>query len=85
VSTRTGALILAAAAGLVGCNSLPLEECASQQVPVMDAQGGVYRCTAAEDCPRSSRVSLCVTDTGSSEECIRCLDTRCVRTTPEAC
>jgi hypothetical protein len=51
----------------------------------MDAQGEVYRCTASEDCPRSSRASLCVTDTGTQDECIRCLDTRCVRVTPEAC
>ena len=85
MSTRIGALILAAAAGLVGCDAPSVEECASRQVPVTNAQGDVYRCIAAEDCPRSARVSLCVTDTGSSEECIRCLDTRCVRVTPEAC
>jgi hypothetical protein len=85
VRTRIGALILAAAAGLVGCNTPAPEECASKQVPVTDSEGGVYRCTAAEDCPRSARVSLCVTDSGSSEECIRCLDTQCVRITPEDC
>lgn len=51
----------------------------------MDAHGGVYRCTAAEDCPRSSRVSLCVADTGGQETCIRCLDTQCVTMIPETC
>lgn len=83
--TRIGALVLAAIAGLFGCNAPSITECASKQVPVTNAQGDVYRCTAVEDCPRSSRVSLCVTDTGSDEDCIRCLDTRCVRITPESC
>ena len=72
-------------AGLAGCGTLPPEECASKQLPVTDAQGDVYRCTAAEDCPRSSGVSLCVTDTGSQAPCIRCLDTQCVTITPESC
>jgi hypothetical protein len=86
VRTRIGALVLAAAAGLFGCDTPSDEACASPQVVrVMDAQGDVYRCTASEDCPRSSRVSLCVTDTSSFEECIRCQDTQCVRIIPETC
>jgi hypothetical protein len=72
-------------AGLAGCGIPPPEECASKQEPVMNAEGGIYRCTAAEDCPRSSRVSLCIADTGGQEACIRCLDTRCVTITPESC
>ena len=80
--TRIGALVIAVTAGLAGCNPPPPEECVSKQVPVTNAQGDVYRCTASEDCPRSSRVSLCVTDTGSQDECVRCLDTRCVRILP---
>lgn len=51
----------------------------------MNAEGGVHRCTAAEDCPRSSRVSLCVDDIGGQEACIRCLDTECVTLLPETC
>lgn len=72
-------------AGLAGCGIPPPEECASKQEPVAHPEGGVYRCTAAEDCPRSSRVSLCVADTGSQETCLRCLDTQCVVITPETC
>lgn len=72
-------------AGLAGCGTPPPEECTSKQLPVTDAQGAVYRCTAAEDCPRSSRVPLCVTDSGAQQDCIRCLDTRCVTITPETC
>ncbi|MCY1073408.1 hypothetical protein [Archangium lansingense] len=49
-------------------------------------EGTVYRCTAAEDCPRSSRVSLCVDDIGSQDAaCIRCMNTECVAITPETC
>ncbi|WP_146209585.1 hypothetical protein [Vitiosangium sp. GDMCC 1.1324] len=83
--TRIVALVLAFAAGLAGCNATPPEECTPPPQPVMNGQGAVYRCVASEDCPRSSRVSLCVSDTGTQEECIRCLNTECVRVIPEAC
>ncbi|MFL5358568.1 hypothetical protein [Archangium sp.] len=83
--TRIGALVLAVAAGLAGCNTAPAEECASQQLPVINAQGAEYRCTASEDCPRSSGVPLCVSDTGNLEACVRCIETRCYTVTPEAC
>jgi hypothetical protein len=85
VRTRIGAFVLAIAAGLAGCDTPSPEECASKQLPVTNAQGDVYRCTASEDCPRSSSVALCVTDTGSQDACIRCVDTRCVLVTPEDC
>ncbi len=52
---------------------------------MLDAQGGPSRCIAAEDCPRSSRVPLCIADTGDRETCIRCLDTQCVTLIPETC
>jgi hypothetical protein len=72
-------------AGLTGCETR--EECVPKPVPVTNASGGVYRCTAGEDCPRSSRVSLCVADTDTQLECVRCLDTECVLITPlpESC
>ncbi len=72
--------------GLAGCGVPPPEECFSEPEPVTSTDGNVYRCTAAEDCPRSSRVSLCVDDTGARDvPCIRCLDTRCVTIAPESC
>lgn len=52
---------------------------------LLNAQGAEYRCTASEDCPRPSGVSLCVSDIGNLEECIRCSETKCVRIPPEAC
>ncbi len=84
--SRIGALVLLTlVAGLTGCGTR--EECVPQQVPVTNSGNEVYRCTTAEDCPRSARVSLCISDTGSQEECIRCLDTRCVSIVPpeESC
>lgn len=84
--SRIGALVLfALVAGLTGCGTP--EECLLQPVPVTNTNGDVYRCTASEDCPRSSRVSLCVADTGSQQECVRCMDTRCVLISPlpESC
>lgn len=71
--------------GLAGCNAPSAEACAPQTQRMTDAQGNVYRCAASEDCPRSSRASLCVSDTGNQEECIRCFNTECVLITPEAC
>ncbi len=85
VRTRIGVLVLSVAAGLAGCNNPPPEECASKYPRVTDPQGGVFRCIASEDCPRSSRVPLCASDIGNPDECIRCLDTECVRVDPEAC
>jgi hypothetical protein len=80
---RSGILLLGATLGLLGCNDL--EVCGATPVPMTNANGESYRCTVAEDCPRSSRASVCVTDGSPEQECIRCEDTRCVRVTPEAC
>ena len=72
--------------GLAGCGVRSPEECASKKEPMTSPEGTVYRCTAAEDCPRSSRVSLCVDDIGSQDSaCIRCVATECVTITPETC
>jgi hypothetical protein len=86
VRPRIGALVLfTIVAGLTGCDTR--EECVPRPVPVTNSSGDVYRCTAVEDCPRSSRVSLCVADTGTQQECVRCLDTECVLISPlpESC
>ncbi len=76
-------MLMAVAAGLAGCNALV--ECRLQAEPVVNAEGQEYRCTASEDCPRSSRESVCVTDVNPTEECVRCVDTRCVRFSPGVC
>ncbi|RKH70544.1 hypothetical protein D7W81_09270 [Corallococcus aberystwythensis] len=71
------------AAGLLGCNDL--ENCGSTAVDITRTDGGLYRCVTSEDCPRTSRVSVCVTDVSSERECVRCEETHCVRLIPEAC
>jgi len=78
-----GALAVAAAAGLLGCNDI--EVCGSRQETLLAADGGFYRCTTAEDCPRSSRVSVCVTDVSPQQECVKCQETLCTKVIPEAC
>ncbi len=79
------ALAAITAAGLLACNDI--EVCGSRQETLLGADAGFYRCTTAEDCPRSSRVTLCVADTGTQQECVRCLDTECVLISPlpESC
>lgn len=81
--TRITALILATVTGLAGCGPSDSEAC--QPVRVRDDQGNEYRCVASEDCPRSSTTTLCVRDIPGPLECIRCLDTWCVRVPPETC
>ncbi|ATB35261.1 hypothetical protein CYFUS_000673 [Cystobacter fuscus] len=81
--TRITALILATVTGLAGCGPSDSEAC--KPVSVLDAQGGAYRCVASEDCPRSPTMTLCVRDIPGPLECIRCLDTYCVRVPPETC
>jgi hypothetical protein len=78
-----GALAVTAAAGLLGCNDIAV--CGSRQEPLLTADAGVYRCTTAEDCPRSSRVSVCVTDVSPQQECVKCEETLCTKVTPESC
>lgn len=68
---------------LLGCNDI--EVCGSTPVDITRQDGGVYRCVTAEDCPRTSRVFVCVTDVSPERECVRCEESRCVRVIPEAC
>ncbi|WNG52205.1 hypothetical protein F0U60_03725 [Archangium minus] len=72
-------------AGLAGCNSTPPEGCAQEPQKLLDSDGDVYRCIASEDCPRTSRLTLCVSDADVLDPCIRCLETECVRVFPEVC
>jgi hypothetical protein len=78
-----GVLVATAAAGLLACNDI--EVCGSRQEALLAADGSSYRCTTAEDCPRSSRVSVCVTDVSPQQECVKCQETFCTRVIPEAC
>ncbi|MDC0711440.1 hypothetical protein POL68_23415 [Stigmatella sp. ncwal1] len=71
------------AAGLLGCNDL--EVCGSRRETLPATDGNAYRCTTAEDCPRSSGVFVCVTDVSSEQECVTCADTVCTRIIPESC
>ncbi|MBN1206394.1 MAG: hypothetical protein JXB05_15890 [Myxococcaceae bacterium] len=77
-----GVLAATAAVGLLGCNDI--EVCGSRQETLV-ADAGPYRCTTAEDCPRSSRVSVCVTDVSPQQECVKCQETLCTKVIPEAC
>ncbi|WP_369414447.1 hypothetical protein [Corallococcus soli] len=77
-----GALAVVSAM-LLGCNNL--ESCGSTSVDITRTDGSLYRCVTSEDCPRTSRVSVCVTDVSSERECVRCDETRCVRLIPESC
>ena len=81
--TRLAALLVFTVTGLAGCDSVLPEACQSR--PVRDEAGQDYRCVVSEDCPRSANVTLCVRDVPGEVECIRCLDTRCVRVPPETC
>ncbi len=47
--------------------------------------GGDYRCTLPEDCPRPASSLLCTNNADPFRECVRCEDTRCYRVTPEVC
>ncbi|WP_371877535.1 hypothetical protein [Pyxidicoccus parkwayensis] len=73
----------AMAVGLLGCNDL--EVCGSTTADITRDNGEVFRCVTSEDCPRTSRVSVCVTDVSPVAECVRCEDSRCVAVIPEAC
>lgn len=77
------AAVAAIAAGLIGCNDL--EVCGSTSQTIARDNGEVYRCVTAEDCPRTSRVAVCVTDVSPIAECVSCEDTQCVTVTPEKC
>ena len=78
-----GVLVVAVAAGSLGCNDI--EVCGSTQETLLSPDDSPYRCTTAEDCPRSSRVSVCVTDVSPQQECVTCEETMCTRVIPEQC
>lgn len=80
-----GVFAVTVAAGLLGCNDI--EVCGSRKEPLEKegSDGGPYRCTTAEDCPRFSRVSVCVTDVSPQQECVNCEATFCMKVTPETC
>ncbi|MBF5045802.1 hypothetical protein IR215_25635 [Simulacricoccus sp. 17bor-14] len=69
--------------GLLGCNDLQV--CGSHTEPVLEPDGGSFRCIQSEDCPRGSRVFVCTTDVSSERECVKCEDSNCVTVVPEAC
>ena len=75
--------IAALAVALTGCNNL--EVCGASYEDLKRSDQSLYRCTLAEECPRSSREFVCVTDVTSEAACIKCVETRCVRVTPEPC
>lgn len=68
---------------LAGCNNLDV--CDSTVEPLVQEDAQPYRCIAPEDCPRSSREFVCVTDVTAEQACVSCVDTRCVRIVPEPC
>ncbi|WP_425334861.1 hypothetical protein [Myxococcus stipitatus] len=81
---RTAHAILAAiGAGMLGCNDL--EVCGSTAQDITRDDGSVYRCVTSEDCPRTSRVNVCVTDVSPIAECVSCESSRCVTIIPEKC
>jgi hypothetical protein len=74
--------LVVATAGLLACNDI--EVCGSRQDTVFP-DDYTYRCATAEDCPRSARVSVCITDVSPQQECVRCDQTVCVRVIPVSC
>jgi hypothetical protein len=83
VNLRSLLLVLATVSGSTGC--LGASEKCTEPVAVQNPQGQDYRCIASEDCPRAANEALCVSEPSSAPECIRCLNTTCVRITPETC
>ncbi len=78
-----GVLAVSVTAAALGCNDI--EVCGSKQEPMLSADKREYRCTTAEDCPRSSRESVCVTDVSPEQSCVKCQETVCTRVEPEKC
>lgn len=70
------------ACGLAGC--LKSDVCKSEKIPESQADGGAFRCVVAEDCPRPSNVSICLTNS-PEKSCVSCIDTRCVETEITLC
>lgn len=80
----SGLLALGAGAA-VGCGAGGEDICGVRKERVMAVDGTAYRCTVAEDCPRPSRVFVCVTDRDPEQACVRCEQTVCERVIPEVC
>jgi hypothetical protein len=72
-----------AVAALLACNDTNV--CGQREEPVLRHDGTEYRCTLPDDCPRPASALLCVTDAVLTKECVRCRDTRCMRSIPELC
>jgi hypothetical protein len=82
---RLGVLLmitLGLSAPFIGCVRAT---CGEDSVPVVSPDGGSHRCVLPEDCPRPGSVLLCETDADEPRECVRCLDTVCVRDVPRTC
>lgn len=74
---------LALGAVLSGCNESNV--CGQDEEEILRADGGEYRCTQPEDCPRSSDVFVCETNENAEKSCVKCEETRCIRTIPISC
>ncbi|MCI0569906.1 MAG: hypothetical protein L0Y66_04075 [Myxococcaceae bacterium] len=72
------------AAGVLGWTlaSCNLEGTCPPGVPLTDSDGGAFRCTRSEDCPRNAQQLVCTTDPPLDQGCVRCEDTRCVTAEP---
>jgi hypothetical protein len=68
---------LSAPLAIAGCSP-----CKTAQATVLQFDGGVARCVAAEDCPRTGTETVCVTDRPLAETltCVSCVATQCLRT-----
>lgn len=59
--------------------------CGAHSEQLYQEDGGIFRCTLPDDCPRPANTFVCVTDVLTDKECVSCDNTRCVRTIPEFC
>lgn len=73
-SARPLLLPMALAAGCL----LPPPLCAQDQ-PLVKADGTVFTCARAEDCPRPTNVVVCTSTIDQVNDCVACERTVCVR------
>ena len=66
-----------------GCNQTAF--CGARVDPILLADGGAFRCVAAEDCPRPANDYVCTTNTAPTRECVACVNSSCQRQIPEPC
>ena len=59
--------------------------CKQTQVPLTQPDGGAFRCTVADDCPRQANVFVCIHDGLPDKECVSCDNTNCVDHQPVPC